>query len=132
MSFGLEDLVTIAKRTNAVGAGAAADYGYGVLFYDFGKVAASGSVGQKKTGLLIPANTLIESGLLRVDTAFSGGFNLQLIAAGDVLPAQGALAAGAITNVVRLFNPTQERELLINVSAAAAGKILVWLRCLPC
>ena len=131
MSYGFEDLVAQAKHTNPLGYGAAADKGAAVFFYDFGKNPAGGTVGQKHTGLLIPPNTLVESGLVLAESAVAGGFNLQLLASGDILPAQTTLAANAIANLVRIANPNIEREVLLNVTAATTGSILAWFRLLP-
>ena len=132
MNSGLEDLIAQAKRTNSAGAGSATDFGFGVAYFDFSKNAGAGAVGQKRTGLYIPPNTMVDVGFLRADGATTGGFNVQLLAAGDVVAAQTALANGDVVNTSRVFNATQERELLINVSATATGKVLIWLRLLPC
>jgi hypothetical protein len=128
----LEDAVLYAKSVNAAGVGVAKTEEFAIIFYDFAKSAAAGAIGVKRTGLYLPAKSFVESGIMRVDTAVVGTFNLQLLAAGDLVPAQTNPVAGALVNAVRVQNNTIEREILLNVTAVAtAGKALFILRLYP-
>lgn len=133
MNQGIEDLLIHAKKVNpATGIGVASSGEVAVIYCDFTNPEL-GTVGAKKTGLSIPAGALIESGLMRVPAAVTGGFNLQLDAAEDVLPAQANPAINAIVDVNRVANTgTEAKELLLNVSAAgSAGAVAIYLRLYP-
>lgn len=122
----LEDLVRSAKAS-----GSAVGDGVAVIYYDFGKTPTSGTLGAKKVQLTIPADRFIESGFLRAETATTGAFVPQVVVSGDVFPAQAPLAAGAVVNAIRTATGLLSREVMLNVTAVATGKILIFLRIFP-
>jgi hypothetical protein len=129
--YPLEELVQRAKVTNNAGIGVARNSDYAVIYVDAVKAAAAGQggVGAKNTGLVLPENAFVESGLMRVETAVTGAFNLRLLAAGDIIPAQTAPAAGEIVNATRVANSLSEKPVLLDVTTAlTAGKALFILR----
>lgn len=126
MSVSLEELVAQAKVS-----GAATDSGKAVIYWNFSKDVASGSVGAKKTGLFIPANTIVTGGFLRAGSNTTGGFNVQAVTAEDLIAAQTALTAGATVDVTQVDVGASDREVIINVGTTATGQILLWLHLMP-
>ena len=122
----LEDLVRSAKLS-----GSAAGDGVVIIYYDFDKTATSGTIGVKKTGVKLPARNLILSGILTSELGVTGAFAPQVVASGDIFPAQTGVAANAIVDAVRTFTGASGREILLNVTALTAGKVLIFLNFIP-
>jgi hypothetical protein len=128
----LEDLRDTAKRNiDGKAAGAAVGEGWACLHYDFTKPGA-GTVGAKKTGLIVPAGTLAEVGPIVVNAATNGAFNLQLIASADLAASLAASAAGTLASTLRVLTGSSDREVMLNVtSAITTGKVTVWFQLIP-
>lgn len=122
----LEDLMRTAFQS-----GSAVGDGTIMIAYDFDKTPTSGTIGPKRVGISIPANRYISSGFMNATTATTGAFTPQIVVAGDVFPAQTALAIGATIDAAKVSTGSLAREVFINVTAVATGKILIFLQSFP-